>query len=70
MKGLPLKVLLELDSPIFRRSENSSTKKMTFARSQRLMGRLAHANLNSETSPGSRLEQFSVSQGCLVSLLV
>lgn len=54
MKGLLLKLLIELDSPIFRRSENSSTKRTTFARSQRLMGRLACANLNSETSLGSR----------------
>lgn len=50
MKGLLLKLLIELDSPIFRRSENSSTKRTTFARSQRLMGTVACANLNSEAS--------------------
>lgn len=54
MKGLLLKLLIELDSPIFRRSENSFTKRATFAKSQRLMGRLARASLNSEASLGSR----------------
>jgi len=42
MKGSLLELLIELDSPLFRRSENSSTKRTTFARSQKLMGRLAN----------------------------
>lgn len=46
MKGLLLKLLIQLDSPIFRRSGHFSTERMTFARSWSLMGRLVCTDLN------------------------
>lgn len=60
MKGLPLKLLSELDSPAFRRSGNSSSKRMTFARSWGLMGRLVGKNLNFETCLGGGLDHFHI----------